>query len=196
MKINLKKILLIAALVIVSSNVAAVEPRPNTKDAPTSIPATIQGIFYITGLNEIDTNKYEEKNRNKYRGWLELGNNDVSFRRTRMKQDGSKGVEDIDIVRFRYHDITEIYYGNDAINRATSKLPSGLDNVYSDTRAQYVPLPEFMRHRSLAPIIIFFKRDGSTVSLVLRGSPNTLAAAYILITKKTGLKTAPLKDYP
>ena len=199
----MKRLIVITLLIAVPSTVLAIKPRRSPPyDAPTTVPASIGTVYYITGLPKIDTHKYEEKSRGKYKGRFDFGKKDVTFKRTRMRQDGRRGLEDVDIVRFKYSNVTDLYYGHDAIQKAVAGLPTGSKNIYDGTRSalfgvpHYTPLPEFMKHRYMPPVIIFFKRGKETISLVVRGAPARMKALYNLLAKQARLKVKPPTKYP
>ena len=132
----MKRLVVVMLLIVVPSTAWAVKPRRSPPyDAPTTVPASIGTVYYITGLPEIDTHKYEQKSRGKYKGRFDFGKKDVTFRRTRMRQDGRRGLEDLDIVRFKYSNITALYYGHDAVHKAAAGLPTESKKTLAGTRS-------------------------------------------------------------
>lgn len=196
---------LLLILVIPETAFAVKPPKKGAYVPPESIPAKIDGIIYITGLPEIDTDKYVQKR--KYKGWFELNEKGAAYRRSRAVQTkaGKKGrrrVEEIDILRFDYPDIKELYFGRDAIKRSRSDLPTAEKVIHDDSKSAwtgipvYTPLPDYLTRKTKAPIIIIFKRGDTVISLVVRGGPGKIRALYNLLAKQTGLKVKPPSDYP
>lgn len=155
--------------------------------APTAVPATIGQIIYVTGLPSLDDDKY--KRRLRYKGRFELGKTGAAFVRTRARQDGGRGVEDVDIARFRYSDVKKLYYGEDALKQIDKgALPTAAKEVFDPDWGVFVPLWKYVRRRLQQPVIIFYRHKGQTVSLVVVAHHDRAKALYQLLKTVTGNK--------
>lgn len=163
----------------------AVKARPaKAYVAPTSVPATIKQVTYVTGLPNLDNDKY--KRRLRYKGRFELGKTGAVFTRTRAKQDGGRGVEDVDILRFSYSDVEKLYYGKDAISLIDKEaLPTAAKEVFDADWGVFVPLWKYVRRRLQLPVIIFYKHKGKTLSLVVIANHARAKALYQLLKSST-----------
>lgn len=195
MNSSLKGIFVAAICIVIalpSLTLAVKAKKGKEYDAPQTLPAKIDDVSYVTGLPEVDVRKYSKQEQ--WRGWFELGETDAAFRRTRLDQKKGRGVEEVDIVRFRYADVTDLSFGYDAIYRAANdSLPTALSKIYNRGASYfiggsiYVPLHEFLKQRNRSPVVVFFKRDGNITSLVLLASHDKAEALYRLLAKGAGL---------
>ena len=162
----------------------AVKPRPAKPYVPpTKVPATIGKVTYVTGYPPLDTDKYARRIR--YRGRFELGEHAVVFRRTRIKQDGRKGVESVDILGFRYSDIEKLYIGKDAMEQIKKgSLPTATKKVFDTDWGFFVPLEKYVTRKLQSPVIIFYKHEGKTLSLVVMASHIRAQTLYKLLSKQ------------
>jgi hypothetical protein len=164
---------------------------------PVSLPTTIDQLTYITGVEKIDAMKPRDPKRiPRYKAWFDLDQNGAAFWRVdRGTLDGGQDDVETLIAYFTYPDIAELYYGQDAVTRAEQGLPTGLKKIKSVGpsivfgRLSSVPLTRAMRHKNQVPMIVFFKNDGKTISLVLRGPPAQMEKLYTILSTKSGKKT-------
>jgi hypothetical protein len=159
----------------------AVKPPPaKPYVAPSAIPATIEGFIYVTGYPSLDTDKYLQRIR--YQGRFELGTDSVVFKRTRARQDGKRGVEDVDIGRFRYADIEKLYFGDEAIKQAaTGQLPTASKRVFDRDWGIFVSLEKYITRRTMSPVVIIYKQDGKSFSLIVLAYTPRAKALYDLL---------------
>lgn len=188
-----KTILLLLVFVILPTSAFAVDaPGRKAYIAPQSVPAVIGQITYLIGYPGIDQDKYSREYKPRER--FEFGTSDVAFRRTRVKQDGSKTLEDVDILRFKYRDIKKLYYGKDAIEKAISgSFPTAPKTVLIGGYA--MPLHEAMNRPKQSPVVIIYKQGGKTISLVLLASHARAKALYNLLAKQAHLQVPTAREY-
>lgn len=163
---------------------------------PVSLPTEIHGLTYITGVEKVDAIKLKDPKRiPRYKAWFDLDANGAAlWRKDRGTLDGGQDDIEIMVAYFTYPDIIETYYGQDAIARAKQGLPTGRTKIKSVGpallfgRSSYKSLTKSMRHKNQVPMIIFFKEDGKTISLVLRGPPAQMEKLRTILTTKAGPK--------
>jgi len=183
MKHKIAIVVLIAILFPMTSY--AVEARSaKPYAAPTAVPATIEQVTYVTGLPSLDNDKY--KRRLRYKGQFELGKTGAAFVRTRAKQHGGRGVEDVDIARFNYSDVEKLYYGEDALKQIDNgALPTVAKEVFDADWGVFVPLWKYVRRRLQQPVVILYKHKGQTISLVVIAHHARSKVLYQLLKTET-----------
>lgn len=171
---------------------------------PLSVPRVLHDLTYITGIAKIDEMQPQDSDRiPRYEAWIYLDERGAEFtRKDRGTWDAGHDDVETNITYFKYSDITELYYGNDAIKRAKEGLPTGLKKIKSPGRgmifggSSYVKLPSYMRSRKSVPMIVFFKEDGKTISLVLSGPPDRMEKLYTILAREAKLNVKPPQKYP
>ncbi len=194
-------IFVITLMLIVPINAYAVQPKEGKPyDVPRSVPATIDEVRYITGYPPIDMDKYFRNSRPRCR--FELRTSDAAFSRTRMKQDGSKTLEDLDMIQFRYSDIQALYFGREAIEKAVAgSLPTAAKSVMPlsgglfSSDVYLVPLDEVMRGRNHSPVVIIYKEGGDVISLVFIAPHGAAKALYEVLAREAKLKVKSPAQY-
>ena len=188
-----KTILLLLVFVVLPASAIAVKaPGRKPYVGPQTVPAVIGQITYLIGYPGIDRDKYSREYKPRAR--FEFERKDVAFRRTRVKQDGSKTLEDVDILRFKYRDIKKLYYGKDAIEKAISgSFPTAPKTVLVGGYA--APLHEAMNRPKQSPVIVIYKQGGQTISLILLASHARAKALYNLLAKQARLRVPPAREY-
>jgi len=196
MKIAYKYFL--AAIIIfcffLSSQSFGVQPRKaKPHDISDTIPAKIDDVSYVTGVEDIDVSKYSQQQQ--YRGWFDLNEDEAIFRRNMIDQKKGKGITAVDIIKFKYKDIKELYFGYDAIYKAANdSLPTALTKIYNRGASyfvgapMYMPLHQFLKQKNRSPIIIYIQQENKLISLVLLAPNNKAKALYLLLAKQSGLK--------
>ena len=129
---SMVRIAILAVLLFVDSlPVFAVAPKRSKKvyEGPSSVPAIIKSVTYVTGIPEIDVQRYTQYAQ--YSGWLDLGTTEAVFYRTRIDQNTGKGTESVEMFKIPYSAIKELYFGYDAIFKAANDtLPTALNTIY------------------------------------------------------------------
>lgn len=201
----MKRAIILSILLLMPAMTWAAEPEVGKRPAaPAQEPTVIDGVTYITGIAEVDEMKSDDPKRiPRYKAWFYLDKWGASLTRVdRGTWDGGSDDVELGVAYFKYPDITELYYGHDAIERAKQGLPTGLKKIRSPGRgmifggSSYVKLPSYMRSRNKVPMIIFFKKGGKPISLVVSGPPDEMKELYTILAKQAGLNVKPPQTYP
>ncbi|MFA4973785.1 MAG: hypothetical protein WC683_14330 [bacterium] len=181
-------------LIIFSAPAFAVAPKPSTRvyEGPSSVPAQIEDVTYVTGIPEIDVQKYTQYAQ--YNGMLDLGTTEAIFYKTRIDQKDGKGTESVEMFKIPYSAIKELYFGYDAVFKAANDtLPTALNTIYDRGgwplfSARSLPLHMYMKKRAVSPIIVIYERGKNPTSIVFMAPDGPAKTIYLLLGKQAGLK--------
>jgi len=127
-------------------------------------------VLYVTGLPEIDhsTRCFQ------YSVWLEFEDNDVVLKRNMIDQKKGKGVEEVEIMRFKYSDIKDLLFGYDvAYASQMNELPTAQKQICNSQN-----LTTFLQMPGGAPVAIMFMQGGKPVSFIVRASNEDALRLY------------------
>lgn len=137
-------------------------------------------VAYVTGLPDIDhsTPCFQ------YGVWFEFGDSDIALKRNMIDQKKGKGVEEVEIMRFKYSDIKDLLFGYDV---AYASQENGLVTAQK-LICNNQKLTTFLQMPGGAPVAIMFMKDGKPVSFVVRAPNEAAARLYLGLADKTKIK--------